>query len=87
MAEFIDCSDCFGTGMIEVPQYITVTRDMAVSIRAAKTHKWKARRPADPSLEEDDACPDCDGTGELAGDYFSPDGMAPCERCGGTGLI
>ncbi len=44
-------------------------------------------KPADPSLEEDDTCPDCDGSGELAGDYFSDDGMITCGRCNGRGIL
>ena len=32
-----------------------------------------------------DLCPECDGSGEVAGDYFSPDGMNTCRSCGGTG--
>ena len=31
------------------------------------------------------ACPECYGTGELAGDYFSEDEMGTCPRCGGSG--
>ena len=48
--------------------------------------------PTDPrSLVETSGekmiCPDCEGSGELAGDYFASDGMSQCERCRGTGLI
>ena len=37
--------------------------------------------------QHDDICPECDGSGEEAGDYFSDDGMAPCLRCVGSGRI
>lgn len=36
---------------------------------------------------EEELCPDCEGSGELAGDYFSDDGMMTCQRCGGKGTI
>lgn len=39
------------------------------------------------SLETQEFCPDCDGTGEVAGDYWSDDGMTPCLRCNGKGVI
>ena len=32
-------------------------------------------------------CPSCDGAGELAGDYFSDDGMFSCGQCQGRGTI
>lgn len=32
-------------------------------------------------------CPNCDGSGEVAGDYFSEDGMAICRRCNGREII
>ena len=35
----------------------------------------------------DRTCPDCGGAGELAGDYFSSDGMFSCGRCQGRGTL
>ena len=32
-----------------------------------------------------EVCPDCNGAGEVSGDYFSDDGMVTCPRCGGKG--
>ena len=32
-----------------------------------------------------DICPDCGGSGEVAGDYFADDGMMICPHCGGKG--
>lgn len=32
-----------------------------------------------------DTCHECDGSGEVAGDYFSDDGLRPCLSCGGSG--
>jgi DnaJ-class molecular chaperone len=32
-------------------------------------------------------CPDCEGSGEVAGDYFSIDNSQTCERCLGHGLV
>ena len=34
-----------------------------------------------------DICPDCEGSGEVADDYFSDDGMRTCPRCGGMGTV
>ena len=36
---------------------------------------------------EDDTCPECGGVGEVAGAYFSNDGIETCNRCGGKGTI
>lgn len=36
---------------------------------------------------DNDECPDCGGSGEVAGDYYSDDGMMTCERCKGKGTI
>jgi hypothetical protein len=50
----------------------------------------KLRDKAIELLDEDnkpDICPDCEGSGELAGDYFSDEGMMICQRCGGRGII
>ncbi|MHB8961993.1 MAG: hypothetical protein ACYC5K_02450 [Saccharofermentanales bacterium] len=41
----------------------------------------------DGKSSQDDTCPDCDGSGEVSGDYFADDGMTNCQRCGGTGVI
>ncbi len=42
----------------------------------------------DPSrFYELQTCPDCEGSGEVAGDYFSDDGMTICGRCNGKGHI
>lgn len=35
--------------------------------------------------QDDEICPECDGSGEVAGDYFADDGMTTCSRCGGRG--
>ena len=37
--------------------------------------------------EEWGICPKCDGSGEVAGDYFGEDGMRTCTRCGGMGTL
>lgn len=58
----------------------SVTQDV---LKHIKNHM----NPSDPSLAEDDGCPDCDGTGEVAGDYSSEDGVTTCQRCGGKGTI
>jgi hypothetical protein len=50
-------------------------KNMAMSIRAAR------------SSNIDDTCPNCDGAGELAGDYFAEDGIITCGRCNGKGTI
>jgi hypothetical protein len=34
-----------------------------------------------------DECPECSGSGQVAGVYFSEDGIATCDRCNGKGLI
>lgn len=42
------------------------------------------------SAEIDDGveiCPDCEGGGEVAGDYFSDDNSMTCPRCHGKGEI
>ena len=59
------------------PSDVSVTQDVLMDIK----------KPADPSLEEDDTCPDCNGSGEVAGDYFSDDGMTTCNRCNGKGVL
>ena len=45
--------------------------------------------PAGSPLEEDDnTCPDCEGSGEVACEtWFNNDGMTTCDRCNGKGLI
>jgi hypothetical protein len=50
-------------------------KNMAMSIRAAR------------SSNIDDTCPNCDGAGDLAGDYFAEDGIITCGRCNGKGTI
>ena len=32
-------------------------------------------------------CPHCNGTGDVAGDYWSEDGMTSCLRCNGKGVL
>ena len=64
-------------GLEPSPSDVSVTQDVLMDIK----------KPADPSLEEDDTCPCCDGIGEFAGNCFSPDGMTTCNRCGGKGTI
>lgn len=34
---------------------------------------------------EADVCTTCDGSGEVAGNYFAEDGMETCPSCGGRG--
>lgn len=34
---------------------------------------------------ESDTCTTCDGSGEVAGNYFAEDGMDTCPGCGGRG--
>jgi len=36
---------------------------------------------------DDEICPECNGTGEVSGDYFSEDGMTVCLRCNGKGVL
>jgi len=36
---------------------------------------------------KDDTCPECGGCGEVAGAYYSGDGITTCDRCGGKGTI
>jgi hypothetical protein len=48
-------------------------KNMAMSIRAAKP------------LDEDDTCPEYEGSGQVAGAYFADDGIATCDRCKGKG--
>ena len=38
-------------------------------------------------VSDNDRCPDCDGSGQVSGDYFSEDGTIFCQRCNGKGLI
>lgn len=40
---------------------------------------------AAPGLTKD--CPDCGGSGELYGEYFSDDGVGPCSRCDSQGAV
>lgn len=43
-----------------------------------------------PAEESEDAvvdCPDCDGAGEVYGNYFAEDGLETCERCDGIGSV
>ena len=47
-------------------------------------NEWQSGIPADPSLEEDDTCPECGGCGEVG----DPGGIiTACERCNGKGTI
>jgi hypothetical protein len=34
-----------------------------------------------------DECPECGGSGQVAGAYFQEDGIATCDKCNGKGLI
>lgn len=57
-------------------------------LRVSPTLRDKALELLDSDNKiDDDICPDCEGAGELAGDYSSDDGMAVCQRCGGRGTI
>ena len=38
-------------------------------------------------IEKDDTCPECGGCGEVAGAYYSGDGVTTCDRCNGKGTI
>jgi len=38
-------------------------------------------------VQKEEECPDCDGSGQVAGAYFQEDGIATCDRCNGKGLI
>ena len=38
-------------------------------------------------IKNDDTCPDCSGSGQVAGAYFSEDGITTCDRCNGKGTI
>jgi len=53
-----------------------------MDIQEAIRHKHN-----NPFAKPGDPCPDCDGTGEVAGNYSSEDGMTTCESCGGKGTI
>ena len=37
--------------------------------------------------KDDDTCPECGGCGEVAGAYYSGDGVTTCDRCNGKGTI
>lgn len=64
-------------GLEPSPSDVSVPQDVLMDIKSRLT----------PSLEEDDTCPDCNGSGEVAGDYFSDDGMSTCNRCSGKGVL
>lgn len=38
-------------------------------------------------IKKDDTCPECGGCGEVAGAYYSGDGVTTCDRCNGKGTI
>ena len=38
-------------------------------------------------IKKDDTCPVCAGSGQVAGAYFSEDGITTCDRCNGKGTI
>jgi len=38
-------------------------------------------------IKKDDTCPECGGVGEVAGAYFSDDGITTCDRCNGKGTV
>lgn len=57
-------------------------------LRASSTLRDRALELLDAEKEcDDDVCPECEGAGEVAGDYFSDDGMTTCQRCGGRGTL
>jgi uncharacterized protein (TIGR02996 family) len=56
-----------------------------MQVELAKTDQWLPS-PSCDTCQSTGNCPDCDGAGELAGDYFADDGMSPCERCRGQGV-
>ena len=58
--------------------------------REAAPVQYAARRISEviqgltPDVESN-VCPTCDGSGEVAGNYFAEDGMETCPDCGGKG--
>lgn len=46
-----------------------------------------AKETLDSFVRGEILCPDCAGSGEVAGDYFADDGMATCDKCKGKGKV
>jgi hypothetical protein len=64
--------------------YEWTQEDQTPQIDAEANAIGEATRDAE---EWGDICPDCDGSGALAGCYDADDGMTTCNRCGGKGTI
>jgi len=80
-AKMVKAFNDFGEAMAQlysemIPKFAELGKAIAEAIAAAEEEH-----------SETIVCPDCDGSGELAGDYFADDGMATCDRCGGKGEI
>ena len=78
-SDVLEWAACWIEGSLvgeENKRTIEFGKNMAMSIRAAKTDK---------SIF--DTCPECGGCGEVAGAYYSGDGITTCDRCCGKGTI
>jgi DnaJ-class molecular chaperone len=75
--------DGWGEITIAVSNHVIANMDSYVgSLYMANQAQYATLEQA---LQDNDICPDCDGSGEVAGDYFSDDGMSVCPHCGGKG--
>lgn len=60
---------------------VSVTQDVLINSKTSLPVK-------SDELRKDDTCPDCEGSGEVSCEtWFNDDGMTPCDRCNGKGLI
>lgn len=76
--------DGWGEITIAVTNHIIANMDSYVgSLYLANRNQYTTR---EQTLQDNDICPECDGSGEVSGDYFSDDGMSVCPRCGGNGI-